>query len=209
MLVLIDESGDAGFKLDKGSSKYFVLTAVIFDDNLQAEKTAVDLKLLRQSLKFDENYEFHFNSAPARLREAFLKVATTGKFRTRAIVFDKSKITSRELQTKESYFYNYALKLLLKDPKGKIKDASIKLDGKGDRVYKRAAGSYLRQELNSPVNKTISKLKFVDSKADILIQLADMMSGAIYYSYRDIPKANVFIKIVKNRVENIWVFDSR
>ncbi len=38
MLVFIDDSGDAGFKLGKGSSEFFVISAVIFDDNLEAEK---------------------------------------------------------------------------------------------------------------------------------------------------------------------------
>lgn len=36
MLVFIDESGDTGLKLDKGSSKYFVITLVTFEDNEEA-----------------------------------------------------------------------------------------------------------------------------------------------------------------------------
>lgn len=39
MLIFIDDSGDPGFKLDKGSSKVFVIACVIFDDGLEAEKT--------------------------------------------------------------------------------------------------------------------------------------------------------------------------
>ena len=210
MLVLIDESGDAGFKLDKGSSPFFVLTSVIFDDNLQAEKTAVELKLLRQELGFDEGYEFHFNNCSERLRKAFLEKAAAQQFRVRALVFDKAKIRSEELRTKESSFYNYAVKLLLKDAKGRIKDASVKLDGKGDRVYKRATGTYLRQQLNnSRSDRVISKFKFVDSKTDILIQLADMVSGSLFFSYRDKPTSNRYKNIIKTRMENVWEFDSR
>jgi hypothetical protein len=40
MLVFIDDSGCAGFKFDKGSSRFFVISAVIFDDNLEAEKNS-------------------------------------------------------------------------------------------------------------------------------------------------------------------------
>lgn len=36
MLVFIDDSGDAGFKLDKGSTPFFVIACVIFDDDLEA-----------------------------------------------------------------------------------------------------------------------------------------------------------------------------
>lgn len=209
MLVLIDESGDSGFKLDKGSSRYFVLAAVIFDDNLQAEKTAIDLKLFRQSLGFNEDYEFHFNSCSPRIREGFLRIAKAGKFRTRILVIDKARIKSPLLRANKSSFYNYAIKLLLKDNQGKVRDASVKLDGHGDRVYKRAVGAYLRQELNSPRSRVISKLKFVDSKEDILIQLADMVVGAVHYSYNGKKEAQRYRVIIKSRLQNIWEFDSR
>ncbi len=36
MLVFIDESGDTGLKIDKGSSKYFVIALVIFEDHEEA-----------------------------------------------------------------------------------------------------------------------------------------------------------------------------
>jgi len=47
MLVFIDDSGDPGFKVEKGSSKIFVITMVIFKDNLEAEKTSVAIKEVR------------------------------------------------------------------------------------------------------------------------------------------------------------------
>ena len=30
MLVFVDEAGDTGLKLDKGSSRFFIITAVIY-----------------------------------------------------------------------------------------------------------------------------------------------------------------------------------
>lgn len=44
MLVFIDDSGDPGFKTEKGSSKIFVIAMVIFKDNLEAEKTSLSIK---------------------------------------------------------------------------------------------------------------------------------------------------------------------
>lgn len=40
MLVLIDESGDPGFKLVRGSSSHFVVAMVVFDDFTDAELRA-------------------------------------------------------------------------------------------------------------------------------------------------------------------------
>ena len=36
MLVFIDDSGDPGFKLGKGSSLIFVIGCIVFDDELEA-----------------------------------------------------------------------------------------------------------------------------------------------------------------------------
>ena len=41
MLVLIDESGDPGFKLAKGSTPYFVVAMVLFQDLDQAERASI------------------------------------------------------------------------------------------------------------------------------------------------------------------------
>jgi hypothetical protein len=42
--VFIDDSGDPGFKLNKGSSSHFVIACVIFDDSLDAEEVALTIK---------------------------------------------------------------------------------------------------------------------------------------------------------------------
>ncbi|MFB6225357.1 MAG: DUF3800 domain-containing protein, partial [Candidatus Paceibacteria bacterium] len=36
MLVFLDESGDTGLKLDKGSSQYFVISLVVFQSKDEA-----------------------------------------------------------------------------------------------------------------------------------------------------------------------------
>jgi len=72
MLVFIDDSGDAGFKLDKGSSSFFVISAVIFDDELEAEKTAIAIKELRRELGFSDQTEFKFNGCRKEVRLKFL-----------------------------------------------------------------------------------------------------------------------------------------
>ncbi|HKZ35403.1 MAG TPA: DUF3800 domain-containing protein, partial [Patescibacteria group bacterium] len=69
MLVFVDDSGDPGFNLEKGASKFFVIACIIFDDELQAEKTAVAIKELRRELKFPDEVEFKFNKSKQRVRE--------------------------------------------------------------------------------------------------------------------------------------------
>ena len=66
MIIFIDDSGDPGFKLQKGSSSYFVIAFVLFDDPLEAERTSLAIKDLRRKLKASDYYEFKFNKKSCR-----------------------------------------------------------------------------------------------------------------------------------------------
>ena len=72
MLIFIDDSGDPGFKVEKGSSAVFIIALVIFDDPLDAEETALKIKRLKQSMKLSDNFEFRFNKCRKEFRCKFL-----------------------------------------------------------------------------------------------------------------------------------------
>jgi len=70
MLVFIDESGDSGMKGRPGSSKFFVVTAVIFEENEEADDCAKRIVACREGMNLDSRFEFHFNSCSDRFRES-------------------------------------------------------------------------------------------------------------------------------------------
>lgn len=206
MLVFIDDSGDPGFKLDSGSSKFFVIACVIFDDNLDAEETALKIKRLRRELKWRDDHEFKFNKASKEIRLEFFNTIKGCPFRVRAIVADKALIRSTELKRNKNKFYNYMIKEVLSKSDGSIKDASIKLDGHEDRAYKQAATTYFRQQVTGK-SKIIKKMMFVNSKNDNLIQLADMVAGAIFRStHSSKADSQIYINAIKRHIEDIWRF---
>src|SRR3990167_2005083 len=99
MLVFIDDSGDTGFKFGKGSTRFFVIALVIFEDELEAEKTAVAVKDLRRSLKFPDDVEFKFFKSSQNIRLKFLKIIVGFRFRIRCLVIDKTILRSSELKS--------------------------------------------------------------------------------------------------------------
>ena len=207
MLIFIDDSGDAGFKLDKGSSKFFVISAVIFDDNLEAEKTAVAIKQFRRDAGFSDEVEFKFNKSRRKIREGFLETVSTFNFRIRNLIIDKSLIRSEELRNNRESFYSYAIKMLLKYSNKTISEASIKIDGSGDRIFRRTFLSYLRKQLNTKEAKIIKKCKLVNSKNNVLIQLADMVAGTVRRSYdKEKTDHNVYKNIIEKHIEDEWKF---
>lgn len=206
MLVFIDDAGDPGFKLDKGSSRHFVIACVIFDDNLDAEETALRIKRYRRSLNWRDDHEFKFNKASKAIRLGFLEVIKSCNFRVRAIVADKSVIRSPELRRNKNKFYNYMIKEVLSKSDGSIKNASIRLDGHEDRAYKKAATTYFRQQAN-PKGSVIKDMKFVNSKSDSLVQLADMVAGSILRGTQESKTdKDAYISAIKKRLEDVWYF---
>jgi len=206
MLVFIDDSGDAGFKLGKGSTDFFVIAMVIFDDDLEAEKAAVAIKELRRELGWADYREFRFFKLSREIRLRFLEKVRPFNFRIRALVVNKKIIRSDELKSKKDKFYGYFIKEALKHNGGKILDAKIKIDGSGDRIFRRSFLSYLRRELNSQERTVMKKCKMEDSKGNVLIQFADMVAGSVNRSYSNKTDANDYKNVIKKRIEDEWQF---
>lgn len=207
MLVFIDDSGDPGFKLEKGSSPIFVISCIIFTDELEAEKTAIAIKELRRDLKFPDDVEFKFNKSSKRVREKFLHAINKFDFKIRSLIIKKRIVRSTELRNNKNSFYSYAIKLLLQHSGGKILDAKVRIDGSGDRIFKRNFFTYLRKQLNSSQRKIMKNCKLVNSKENVLIQMVDMIVGSIRRSYDNIKTDRLIYKqIVKKHIQDEWIF---
>lgn len=206
MLVFIDDSGDPGFQIQKGSSAVFVIALAIFDDNLEAEKTSLAIKELRRKLKVSDNYEFKFNKSERRFKDAFFNQVIQFKYRVRAIVVKKEIIYSLRLRTYKENFYNYIIMQVLKQSKGYIKNAKLKFDKRGEKAIRDQLRVYLSRELDNKTNNIFSDFKFVDSKQNTLIQLADMVAGSIFAAHA--RKVNSYLKLLEKagRIEDIWDF---
>jgi hypothetical protein len=203
MLVFLDESGDAGFKFNQGSTTHFVIALVIFDTTLNAEETALHIKRLRERLAIHENYEFKFSKCSDFFRHQFLEAVKSDPFRVRVMVVDKRLLQSTKPKEDKDTFYSYFASEILKYNHGKIQGASLRIDGSGSREFKRAFQSTLRSKLK---DGTIAKCKFVDSKGDSLIQLADMISGAVYRQYNPSRPDGSFFDRIRHKIEDLWEF---
>jgi hypothetical protein len=174
---------------------------------LEAEKTAVAKKELRRKLGFPEDVEFKFFKSKHSTRESLLKIITPFKFRIRCLVVDKAKIHSEELRNSKNSFYSYIIKMVLKHSDSSIVNAKVKIDGSGDRIFRRNFMTYLRRELNSSDRKIMNHCRLVDSKGNVLIQMADMIAGTIRRSYDEDKKdGGQLKKIIQKHIQDEWLF---
>jgi len=98
------------------------------------------------------------------------------------------------------------LYLLILSSAHSLLNASIKIDSSGDRGFKNALNVYLRKHIGQ---HKIKKFKFTDSRKDNLIQLADMIVGAIARNYSEKRKeASRWFDMLKRRgkIKNVWDF---
>jgi len=202
MLVFIDESGDPGFKISKGSTADFIAVLVAFRNHEQAARTNLAINELATRLRIQP--EFKFSKSRPEVRDALFNAVVPFDFCVRAIVVQKEKIYSAHLRSQKEAFYKFFVKSMLKFDNGLLASAKIVIDGSGDREFKRELGSYFRRHLGA---ERIGQLRFTDSRSDRLVQLADMCAGAIARSYKDNrADAGRWRGMIASKIEDIWNF---
>lgn len=200
-LIFIDDSGDPGFKLKRGSSQLFVIACVIFNSPISAEYTAASLKMLKEQMSWRQEREFKFHRANDEQKKLFFNTVKKHDFKIRAIVVDKSKISEPNLKKSES-FYSYVVQEVLDDYKG-MKRARISLDGSGNKNYRKKSTAKIRQAVNKNSRRMV-EFRLVDSRDSVLIQLADMIAGAIMAKYdRNKRSRHDYLRMLKFQVDDI------
>lgn len=202
MLVFVDESGDAGFKVAKGSTPVFALAMVIFGDHVEAQRTQALIDAGRAQLKVQP--EFKFNKCNSTRRDGFFDLVKDCDFRVRAIVVEKDRIWSERLRSGSDDFYRFFLKSMMKFDNDILQDALVVIGGSGDREFKNRLSTSLRRHT---VPGAVRAVKMRDSRSEPLVQLADMCVGAIARSYRhDRDQANRWLKLLQPKIDDIWEF---
>lgn len=199
-LVFLDESGDPGFKFGEGSSTYFVVTLIVIPDALSAQTLDDTISNLRLRLRTSPGYEFHFTATCAAWRESFVKEVNGLNFRYHSIVINKPLLSGEGFRVKES-FYKFACKIVLQNAQRELANATVVLDGCGSREFQRQLGSYLRRSINEPdaPHVAIRKLKIQDSRKNNLLQLADMVCGAVARSFSAKKDAKIYRRWLEPR----------
>lgn len=207
MLVFVDESGDTGLQLAKGSSDYFAVVLVAFEENDEAQAADDRISLLRRELRKPAEFEFHFKENSDTVRRAFLEAVVPYNFFYFGFVINKAKLFPKSFPTTDA-FYRYACGLVFESAKPYLDEAAVKIDASGGRKFQRQLTSYLKTKINTREAgpQRIRRVTAGDSSRSNLLQLADMVCGAVARSLRE-EKANAseFRKIIKHREISVQV----
>jgi len=200
--VFGDETGEAGFKFERGSTPFFVVGLVLTN---QPDALREYVQDLRQEFRLDLVDEISFHRSPDRNRVAFLKGLLEFDIEVRALSINKRTLSSELRELSRAEFYAWAFSDLLAHSLGELHSANIVLDEFGtanDTI--RAIKRILKQTFSdSIVRQRIRRIGARRSQSEPALQIADIVTGAIYRHVAE--NDNRFIKIIQSRTKLLTI----
>lgn len=182
----IDEAGDDGFKLAGGSSRWFVVGAVLVDraDDLAASKC---IDRIKKRLSITPQAPVHWRKLQHPKRRVILDEVKAEPFTVCLVAIDKQSVNASSPLTQQGATYFYALRLVLERVTWFVAEAggrvSITLSHRTRVSYPDLAAymKRLRQLPGCQIRPVISgPLKPLAANQSKLLQVADVYSSAAF-----------------------------
>lgn len=202
-LIFIDDSGDPGFK--GATSSNFVMASAVFIEPEVATEVNKVISDFRRSIGWNDETEFKFRKTNKKIVKELLGLVQAYDFQVFAVYVDKSSYERILPVFDKEKLYNWTIKELLTIIP--MNEAIVKIDGRSSREHRLRVASYLRHEINVNDHK-IRKIKTEDSINDNLIQLADLVAGAINRSmHPEKTDARDYLDVINKKVAQIKRLD--
>lgn len=195
MPTFIDESGDTGWK--PGSLPYFRLAAVWVPTFTEVEACRASIQAVRGKLGMKSDQEFKFARTARRpeLRHAFFQAALKHEFRFVVCAYDKIRLPAFSVEASEFHWgcavtlasylretYRHAEELKeMESGKPTLLDELVVVDDNQDHDFLGTIKTAFRALASGwrPGGKLVGKVKFRSSRPEEMIQLVDMVVGAV------------------------------
>ena len=201
-----DESGSFGWELDnENTSTHFIITAIIVrESDVDAVRTAVadirDRYFPKGEIKSSKIGKKH------NRRKKILEETLDIPYRIFAVVVDKKLLKdSRGLRFK-SPFYKFMNNIVHKELRAAFKNLVVVADEIGGSDYMQSFCKYVEEHSEIPNLYGESEFSFENSKAEVVVQLADLISGTLSFLYDEHKKdASVpdYQEILKDKIIRI------
>lgn len=204
-----DEYGAFGWDLDNPSvSTHFIITSIIVSDsNLEQCKQQIE-NVRKKHFKNSEIKSSKIKGYNKR-RVKILQDLKDVPYKIFSVCIDKKackeNMSSKGIQYKHS-FYKFMNNIIHNELRNAFQKLTIVADEIGTNDYMSSFCKYVdaRQDIPSLLGET--NFSFENSKNDVLIQLADLISGTLAYVYDTHKKSEDnpnYLKILENKIIRI------
>ena len=175
-----DEAGDASFRFDRGATRHFVIAIV---GTGQPDTLREALRQLRRQYNLPPWYEFSFhNTTSTHLRTALWETLPQLAFCVWAVIADKERLPDAFLAMHPRAFHVFftteAIRLI-PEPE---REGSVLLLDEFDRSGKTLAEVKRTLKLRH-IRRGFKKIRARRSRSDDLVQIADLVAGAVLRRY--------------------------
>jgi len=178
--VSLDESGDWGFEFHSGSTRYYVLAAVLTSDPAALHER---FRRVRRQLRQTRDFRFRFGETSVRARDAFFRGLRRANFKVRLFVVDKTKISSPARASESRFLQRHLATMHMQGISGERGHGILLMDmeyllGMGFHDPW-GARDYWLNLLNPPGQpRKMETLSLGSASVHEELQLADMCAGA-------------------------------
>ena len=208
--AFVDEFGAFGYDFsNSGCTTHFIISAIIVDrDNLQIVAdgvSAIRQKYFQQgeikSSKIGKNH---------KRRITILDELKQLPFHIFAFVCDKQKVYENSGLRLKKTFYKFLNNIVYQELRIAYSNLTITADEIGDNDYIQSFVAYVKSK-EIPLDLFDNSLfRFENSKYNVILQLADIISGSLAYHYDERKKLDAdgynYISILGDKILRIKIF---
>jgi hypothetical protein len=208
--AFVDEFGAFGYDFDNpGCSTHFIITAIIVDE-VDLETVSNGVEAIRK--RYFQTGEMKSSKIKGNHRRRIIILNEVKKlpFHIFTLVVDKRKIYENSGLRYKKSFYKFLNNLVYKELKINFSNLIISADEIGENDFLQSFAEYVRSK-EVPLSLFDKSLfHFENSKDDVIIQLADLVSGSLAYNFDEHKKSEAggynYLSILNKKILCIKVF---
>lgn len=199
---------DESCHLKSNDSKYMLIGAVYCQKN-KVKKINEYIKYLKKNYNLSDKIELKWNKIDKKTEKLYLDIINyffnNDDLRFRVIVIDKTKLNHEKFNQTENQFYHKVYFEMLKYIIIPGNSYNIYPDIKDTNSYynHQIMLNYLRIKMSDTNKKTIKKVQPIRSYESLILQVTDVLIGALSYYYRNIIQNKVKLNII-NEINRLY-----
>lgn len=202
---------DESCHLKSNDSKYMLIGA-IYCPKFKVKKINEYIEHLKKNYNLSDKIELKWNKVDKKTEKLYLDIITyffnNDDLKFRVIVIDKTKLNHEKYNQTENDFYHKAYYEMLKYIiiPGNSYNVYPDIKDTNSYYYHQIMLEYLRLKMADTNKKTIKKVQPIRSYEAPILQINDILIGALSYHYRGLSKNSIKLNIV-NEINKLYQND--
>lgn len=192
---------DESCHLVSNDSKYMLIGAVFCPKN-KVKKVNEYIEHLKENYNISNKIELKWNKIDKKTEKLYLDIINyffnNDDLKFRVIVIDKTKLDHEKYNQTENEFYHKAYYEMLKYIiiPGNSYNIYPDIKDTNSYYYHQVMLDYLRIKMQDTNKRTIRKVQPIRSYEAPILQINDILIGALSYHYRNLSKNSVKLNII-------------